>query len=658
MKKSPAIAKTQEAVGATRSLPTTRRSGVADYKGGSASAPAASPVSMTVANPPPIIRPLIRQGTDDSGWETVSATSTSAGDDRGTTVNSDGWETVSATTERCASISDIDTSESFATSSDEFADSDNTCSVTSDSTVDLNKDSAALAVQRLLEGGWGSIADLDDISPAETEDNAVVVGFRDGSRLMPHQVTGRLWMRRQEAAKGRMGGILADAQGLGKTVAMLALIVDDKTLHGNVGQTLIVCPAGLIGQWVSEVKCYTGQTLQVLEHKGATRVSDGSGFRRANVVVTSYKTVTSEYKAFVESLEPDYRPPVRGTRFALFQLRWRRITLDEAHRIKDHSIKAAKACFSLEANFRWCMTGTPIQNSIDELYSYIKFLRVEPMNNWDTFNRQVSNPLKAGKKTKRSWERLHVVLRALMLRRNKDSVDLPGRKIQVETCHFTPTERVSYDRLEARLCEDVANALDGNRFAAVLVALLRLRQACCHPAIAAHEKDIASNPVSDERDITYICDTIIFSQFLPMLDRIEILLAAEGITYVRYDGRMSQARQQESLRQIRDNSDVKCIVVSFKAGGLGLNLTACNNVILMDPWWNPALEDQAFDRAHRIGQTRTVHVYKLVVDRTIEQRVLRLQEQKRQLARNVLTPNTNTLKKMPKADILKLFSSN
>ncbi|KAI0039548.1 hypothetical protein FA95DRAFT_1684246 [Auriscalpium vulgare] len=630
--------------------------------------------------------------------------------------------------------------------------------------------------------------------PIDLQD-AIVPGFHEGIKLLPHQVVGRKWMAERESGK-KLGGILADDMGLGKTIQTLARIVEGRPRksdrhEGWAAGTLVVCPVGLVSQWASEIaKMAVG--LTVVQHHGPSRATDPEILKRAHVVVTSYAIVASEYSVFTpevkddskskpkakkaspvesddDSSEPELfgrtlakmKPPPSSKskkKDALFHVKWWRIVLDEAHNIKNRNTKAAVACCALEGKYRWCLTGTPIQNNVEELFSLLKFLRVRPLNDWQTFNEQINKPVKSGKPV-RAMKRLHVVLRAVMLRRQKTDLlngqpllDLPGRYVSVVPCEFDPEEHQFYQALENKIEEAMEKFVKSGdvmkNYTNVMVLLLRLRQACNHPSLvskdyntdrdaveptaAAKDEDddaesltamfgtlgvsagkkcqlcqselTAANIASDKEhcndcmeltrasrrkslarkngsdlppdsakirkivelliDISKRKDedgeprrekTIVFSQFTSMLNLIEIFLKDAGIRFCRYDGSMTKAEREASIHKIKTSLSTDVILISFKAGSTGLNLTACNNVILVDMWWNPALEDQAFDRAHRFGQTRDVNIYKLTIAKTVEERILALQESKRALASAALSGDKVKNMKLGLDDLLALF---
>ncbi|EIW80017.1 hypothetical protein CONPUDRAFT_126467 [Coniophora puteana RWD-64-598 SS2] len=670
-------------------------------------------------------------------------------------------------------------------------------------------------LRELVAGTFEDTQDVD-IDPAA----ALVDGFQEGVRLLPHQVLGRAWMRDRESGK-KAGGILADDMGLGKTIQTLARILDGKAKKsdkddGWAATTLVICPVALVSQWAQEIKrLSTG--LRVLEHHGQSRTTDPLKLRSHHVVITSYTTAASEHAAFSPEIKDEgsgskaskkkasgkkkkasadsdsdedesddsvvramnrnanakgKRAGGKAKKDALYRVKWFRVVLDEAHNIKNRNTKSAIACCALEAKYRWALTGTPMQNSVEELYSLIKFLRIRPLNDWPEFNTKIAQPIKSGR-TSAPMKRLQVVLRSIMLRRRKDQLingqpilELPERRVGIVPCAFDRAERRFYRELEARMGSEldklVREGVAERSYTHVLVLLLRLRQACNHPslisknykadaaaiesrpaksdddgdgagdgaeadelaamfgalgvsrkcqlcqteltpsnttpsstdhckacahlALTSRRKSISGRAPSKEEDeeegegeeeklppssakIRKILEimreterrsggvekTIVFSQFTSFLDVLGPFLDREGVKHVRYDGSMKKDARDAALEKIRTSKSTRCILISFKAGSTGLNLTACNNVILVDLWWNPALEDQAFDRAHRFGQTRAVNIHKLTIEDTVEQRILELQEKKRALAAAALSGDKLKNMKLGMDDLLALF---
>ncbi|KII91444.1 hypothetical protein PLICRDRAFT_59326, partial [Plicaturopsis crispa FD-325 SS-3] len=510
-----------------------------------------------------------------------------------------------------------------------------------------------------------------------------VHGFKKGFTLLPHQVQGRIWLKqREEDTRLAMGGILADDMGLGKTVQMLTCIVDrrpkgDDMKFGWAKATLIVCPKGLVNQWDQEIDRFVKDRI-VIVHTGQSRTTDPAILARAHVVITTYNTLASEHGSFA----PDSPKKRKKIKTATFGVQWWRVILDEAHLIKNASSACAKACFALNSKHRWCVTGTPMQNKIDDLYSFMKFLRVKDLADRRCFDRALSDP-GSDDELRGATGGLKVSLDKLMLRRLKHQIfegdalnQLPPKDIQVVSCLFSAAERRFYDNLQGALQEDLQDREQKERYTYVWTMLLRLRQACDHPDLVPRDfldSDTAEEEETDDFDedeevssmvsqlnlgatprsstkTNQILDilaqiktrsdgtekTIIFSEFTSMLNIIEPFLRVEGYRFVRYDGKMSPEKREASLQEIRYREDTLVILISITAGSTGLNLTSCNNVILVDMWWNPAREDQAFDRTHRIGQKKKVYIYKLKIDDTVEDRILELQKRKRNLAAETL----------------------
>ncbi|KIL66062.1 hypothetical protein M378DRAFT_75691 [Amanita muscaria Koide BX008] len=617
--------------------------------------------------------------------------------------------------------------------------------------VNMAAGDADKAVKDLITG---SIVDIEaEINP----EDMIVPSFAESIKLLPHQALGRIWMRDRETDK-KTGGILADDMGLGKTIQTLTRIVEGRARKSDAAEgwsasTLVVCPLALVGQWADEIQ-KMAPGFSVLKHHGNHRTTDPSDFKH-HVIITTYDIVKYEYEASKDSAKNesqatldsddesgnDYtskskrkaKPAGKGKkkRAALFATKWWRVVLDEAHNIKNVKTKGAIACCELQAKYRWCLTGTPLQNNVQELYSLFKFLRIRPLNDAQAFDVQIGKPLTTGRNAGQALKKLRAVLTQVMLRRTKDQtlngeklIDLPARNVNVVSCDFDSAEQEFYTALETKM-ESVLQKLmasdAGNKsYMSVLLLLLRLRQACNHPVLVTKDfkgdsdaiepkgvKKGASDQDGDADDLVAAFDqlgvtrkcrlcmqdllpsntgegewsdhclsciplargakrnehdipssaklrkileilsdikeqsdgsekTIIFSQFTSMLDLIEPFLRGESIRYVRYDGKMKPADREASLKKIKEDPKTRVILISFKAGSTGLNLTACNNVILVDLWWNPALEDQAFDRAHRFGQKRDVNIFKLKIDNTIEDRILQLQEKKRMLAQAAL----------------------
>ncbi|KAB8227514.1 putative SNF2 family helicase/ATPase [Aspergillus alliaceus] len=759
-----------------------------------------------------------------------------------------------------------------------------------------------------VTGDIGSENDDDD-EEEEDEDDGTVEGLK--VKLLPHQREGVNWMRDKEIGNSKnkgvlpKGGILADDMGLGKTVQAITLMLtnrkpkdgrrrivdedecintpeaerdnDDLRLPPGLSKsTLVVAPLALIKQWESEIldKVETSHKLRVCVYHGNTRTKAGDNLGDYDVVITTYGTLTSEHGAIDKS----------NKKSGIFSVYWYRIILDEAHTIKNRNAKATQSACALDAEYRWCLTGTPMQNNLDELQSLIKFLRIKPYNDLAAWKEQITKPLANGRGAL-AIERLQVVLKAFMKRRTKDVLKLnnnlkpkdvasggeqkksPGfhivkREVIKVSAEFTPGELNFYKRLEQRTDNSLEKMMGGSKldYAGALVLLLRLRQSCNHPDLVksdlAKDKDIllqngtsGSQPAAGKQDdldsmadlfgalsvVSKKCDIcqaelsqkeakggasrcdecetdlninfagsqsrkeysskedvvdltrspsnrrsevqharsrknrkivmdsdddeddgewivpedqrtvpdlgkaggsddedaegggrwlgsddsetdsddeavpesptrnriggrkqnsesdeddiylnpsdgdnqllpstkvrhlmrilrresadhkfIVFSVFTSMLDKIEPFLQRTGIGFARYDGGMRNDLREASLNRLRNNSATRVLLCSLRAGALGLNLTAASRVVILEPFWNPFVEEQAIDRVHRLNQTVDVKIYKLIVKDTVEERIIDLQERKRELA-NVTIEGKTAAAKLTMNDMMALF---
>ncbi|KAF6153230.1 hypothetical protein GIB67_036576 [Kingdonia uniflora] len=599
--------------------------------------------------------------------------------------------------------------------------------------------------------------------------------------------SGEATTRFPSATQMARGGILADAMGLGKTVMTIALILaklgkgipDDQKVIKDVkgedlqmgkqrknayqtkaqptakGGTLIVCPMALLGQWKDEIENHSKPgTLQVYVHYGGDRISDPKAISEHDVVLTTYGVLAAAYKENTESI--------------FHKVEWFRVVLDEAHTIKSSRTQVAHAAFALSSFCRWCLTGTPLQNNLEDLYSLLCFLHVEPWCNWAWWQKLIQKPYENG--DVRGMRLIKSILRPLMLRRTKDTLDklgrpilvLPPADIQIIECEQSEAERDFYVALfsksKVRFDQFVAQGKVLHNYASILELLLRLRQCCNHPFLVMSRGDAqeyadlnklvmrfleanmyctgtsqraptrayveevvegirrgenlecpiclesADDPVltpcahrmcrecllsswrTPSCGICPICrqelrkndlitcptdnrfrvdietnwkesskvsklmsclqtlhqsgsgeKSIVFSQWTSFMDLLEIPLRKRGIAFLRFDGKLSQKNREIVLKMFSESNEIKVLLMSLKAGGVGLNLTAASNVFLMDPWWNPAVEEQAIMRIHRIGQKRTVNVRRFIVKDTVEERMQQVQARKQRMIAGALT---------------------
>ena len=673
----------------------------------------------------------------------------------------------------------------------------------------------------------------------DEDDDGTVAGLK--VKLLPHQIDGVDWMVNREIGKRKtFGGILADDMGLGKTIQSIALLLSNPKpsaeeleksklkLPEGVGKgTLVVAPLALIKQWEGELKDRVEEdhSLRICVHHGPQRTKNYKDLRKYDVVITTYQTLSSEHGGCSESLK-----------VGCFGVHWYRIILDEAHSIKNRNAKATKAACALNGFYRWCLSGTPMQNNLDELQSLIHFLQIKPYCDLNEWREGITRPMNNGK-AGLAVKRLKIILGNFMKRRTKDVLMQqgpqkdgktrsktegkdPGFKIVARTvekveAEFTEQEREFYQRLESRTDRSLEMMMAGNKmsYASALVLLMRLRQACNHPKLTgtdlstetdaaggsqtpsrrkasaeddmdsianmlgglsvetkkcdmcqidltpeetakgaircgecqedldkqndemkamkkkkkerrrtleqktlkvqrkqarrvildsddeddqepAEEEESSSSSLEDEdgdedeysssevsdssqpaimqstkiRHLLSILQAdshthkyIVFSFFTSMLDLIEPFMKTNRIRYVRYDGKMRNDAREASLHALKTDPSVRVLLCSLRAGSLGLNLTAASRVVILEPFWNPFVEEQAIDRVHRLNQTEDVKVFKITVKGTVEERILELQEKKRELAKQTIegqgAGKKNALK-LGLEEMLKLFHRN
>ncbi len=423
--------------------------------------------------------------------------------------------------------------------------------------------------------------------------------------LRPYQARGVAWMAWLRALG--MGGILADDMGLGKTLQTLV------HLRRAGGRALVVAPTSVLRNWAAEAARFV-PGMRVCVYHGARRTMDP----RADLVVTSYALLRLDLAA-------------------LSAERWSVVVLDEAQQIKNAESQAAQAAFALEAEQRLALSGTPVENRLEELWSLVHFVNPGLLGGRRAFSEEVAARIADGDRHAR--DRLRRKVRPFLLRRLKRDVarELPPRTDVVLRCTLSGPERELYDRVAALARAEVQAMLEGGGTLQVLEVLLRMRQAACHPRLVPGTEGF--DPLRSAK-LDLLVETLgtlveeghralVFSQWTSMLDLVAPALDAAGIGWTRLDG---STRDRAAVVADFERPDGPAVfLLSLKAGGTGLNLTAADYVIHLDPWWNPAVEDQATDRAHRIGQDRPVVSVKIVAEDTVEERILELQSRKRAL---------------------------
>ncbi len=462
--------------------------------------------------------------------------------------------------------------------------------------------------------------------------------------LRPYQLAGYRWLSYLNDVG--WGGILADDMGLGKTVQALTMLDHYNSTNESL-MAIVVCPTTLVYNWQNEIKKFT-PNLTALIHHGSIRTRKVEDLRSSNIIITTYGTLRSDIQLFLK-INFDY------------------IVLDESQAIKNPSSKVTKAASLLQATNRICMSGTPLQNNTFDIFAQMNFLNPGLLGSMEFFRNEFANPIdKFGEQDQK--EHLRKLLYPFILRRTKEQVakDLPDKTEQILFCEMEDEQRKIYDAYRNSYRDKIMGTIDqqgiGKSQLTILQGLMKLRQICDSPYILNEEEKYPNHSIKlDEltREITEnIGDhkALIFSQFLGMLALIKQKLVENNIPFEYFDGSTSAPDREKAIQNFQNNDECRVFLISLKAGGVGLNLTAADYVYIVDPWWNPAVEQQAIDRTHRIGQTKNIFAYRMICIDTIEDKILQLQERKKILAKELIADDANFVKALSKADVEYLFS--
>ncbi len=460
--------------------------------------------------------------------------------------------------------------------------------------------------------------------------------------LREYQQTGYNWL--QFMRKYQFNGILADDMGLGKTIQALAILLAEKEAGRMSLPSLVVAPTSLMSNWRREVEKFTPE-LSVLTLQGQHRKSKFDQLVEHDIILTTYPLIIRD-KAVYEKQDFHY------------------LILDEAQSIKNAKAKSTQQIFSLKSNHRLCLTGTPVENHLGELWSIFHFLMPGYLGTQERFNRLFRHPIEKHGDTERG-EQLRKRTQPFMLRRTKDLVakELPEKTEIIRSVPLSGKQRDLYETVRLAMDKKVRDEIRKKGLARshimILDALLKLRQVCCDPQLVKLEKaravkesakfgllmEMVPEMVAEGRKI------LIFSQFTSMLGIIEKALNKQKISNTKLTG---QTRKREEAINRFQEGDAAVFLISLKAGGTGLNLTVADTVIHYDPWWNPAAEQQATDRAYRLGQDKPVFVYKLLTEETVEEKILQMQAKKQALADSVYGASEPDLK-LGQEDLLDLL---
>lgn len=538
--------------------------------------------------------------------------------------------------------------------------------------VDSNQVDDILARMAEIEAGSGSLARVPLSQTGRVQDLLRVVGERAEvaspvkallgklddvgtiptiakpkmlkATLRPYQRDGFHWLAFIHGLAS--GGILADDMGLGKTLQTIALMLWTRQQHDRK-LNLVIAPTSVVPNWAREIEKFA-PSLKAVIWQGGSRSDRRAELDDADVMVTSYALIRRDEELLAE-------------------LDFRYVILDEAQHIKNPLSHTARACKRLKSERRLALTGTPIENRLSEIWSIFDFVSPGLLGSLKAFEEKIARPVDRG--DAEAVAKLRAVVRPFILRRVKSDVlqDLPPKIEQEIVVPLADAQSTLYkqilEEIRKSLLSDVETQGVSKSQIQILAALTRLRQVACDPRLmkleGAEFGDDESGKLGALREILSEAvagghRVIVFSQFVEMLKLIKTALDQDGVKYEYLDG--STVDRQARVDRFNDDPSYSAFLISLKAGGTGLNLTGADTVVHFDPWWNPAVEDQATDRAHRIGQTKVVTVYRLIAKGTVEEKILQLSEKKRELMSNVLASDGGAMKGLTRQDVQDLFS--
>ena len=462
--------------------------------------------------------------------------------------------------------------------------------------------------------------------------------------LRPYQLSGFQWM--QTLDELGWGGCLADDMGLGKTLQVITFLQYLKEKYKS-STHLVVCPTSLIYNWENELKKFAPK-IKYHIYYGGSREFTNEHFEDYDLVLTSYGIVRNDMEQ-------------------MLKFHWHYVILDESQAIKNPEAQVTKAVQLLRSKNRLVMSGTPVQNNTFDLFAQFNFINPGLLGSKDFYKTEFANPIDKNNDAEKS-KALRQLIYPFLLRRTKEQVakDLPDKTETILWCQMGREQQAVYDDYKNYYRKMLMKKIEEDGMAKagmyVLEGLLRLRQICDSPQLVKDAEVTATKSIKIDELVRELQENtgkhklLVFSQFTEMLQLVKTELDEKKIIYSYLDGSTPAVKRQEAVDNFQQDEKIKVFLISLKAGGVGLNLTAADYVYIVDPWWNPAVEQQAIDRTHRIGQTKKIFAYKMICKDSVEEKIVQLQQRKKQIANDLVTEDAGFIKKLSKDDVEFLFS--
>ncbi|HEY9196195.1 MAG TPA: DEAD/DEAH box helicase [Mucilaginibacter sp.] len=501
-------------------------------------------------------------------------------------------------------------------------------------------------VTELAEGEMASVSMTRKLQKLtnfeELEDAEMPVSFE--GNLRPYQKAGYNWFHFLK--QYHFGGCLADDMGLGKTIQTLALLQKHKEVTeaaGGKSTSLVIMPTSLIYNWLNEAKKFAPQ-LRLMVHTGTLRYRSAEVFANYDVVITTYGISRIDIDMIKEYF-------------------FEYVILDESQNIKNPSSKSFQAVKQLKSRYKLILSGTPVENSVNDLWTQMSFINPGLLGGQQFFQNEFVTPIEK-KKDEDKARKLQALIKPFVLRRTKEQVatELPPKTENLFYCQMSEEQASVYEKVKSEYRNELLKSLEDGTFAKtqiqVLQGLIKLRQIANHPIMIDGDYEGDSGKFENVvHTLANVLDgghkVLIFSQFVKQLSIYREYFDNEGIPYVYLDG--STQNRGDVVKQFQEDKKTRVFLISIKAGGVGLNLTEADYVFILDPWWNPAVEQQAIDRTHRIGQTKNVFIYKFITKDTVEEKILALQQRKLSLSQALITTEESFVKSLTADDIKEIL---